>query len=102
MFTKEDIMASSRSESPSSSVALGELHLGKTFENKMELKTKAALFAMKNNFEFMVKKSGTDVLYITCKDPDCGWRIRGKKVARSEMFEITGYNSMHTCSLELR
>ena len=78
MFTEEDIEASHQHHS-STSKASGELHLGKFFQNKLELKTKASIFVMKNNFEFMVNKSGTDVWYITCKDPDCGWRIRGKK-----------------------
>ena len=102
MFTKEDITASSRSEHCSSGAPWGELYIGKTFENKQDLRTKSYLFAIKNNFEFMVKKSGTDVWYVTCKDPDCGWKLRGKKLARSSVFEITVYNSVHTCSLDIR
>ncbi|XP_062103631.1 uncharacterized protein LOC133814721 [Humulus lupulus] len=50
----------------------------------------------------MVNKSGTNVLYITYKDPYCGWRLRGKKKMQSEMFEITVYNDVHTCSQEIQ
>ncbi|XP_062083776.1 uncharacterized protein LOC133790216 [Humulus lupulus] len=57
---------------------------------------------MKNNFEFVVKKSGTDVWYITCKDSDCSWRLRVKKLVLASMFEITAYNNTHPCSLELQ
>ena len=101
MFKKEDIEASAKTHSSSSGAPMGEIYVGKTFEDKIDLKNKAALFAMKNNFEYMVKKSGIDVWYITCKDPDCCWRLRGKKLPMSPMFEITVYKSVHTCSLEV-
>ncbi|XP_024993300.1 uncharacterized protein LOC112527050 isoform X2 [Cynara cardunculus var. scolymus] len=99
MFTKEDIMASNQNHSSTSIIPLGELFIGQTFDNKIELKTKAALHAMKSNFEFQVKKSGTDVWYITCKDPHCFWRLRGKKLKGSSMFRITSYRGEHACSL---
>ena len=86
MFTKEDIEASTKTHSSSSGAPMGEIYVGKTFEDKIDLKTKAALFAMKNNFQYMVKKSGTNVWYITCKDPDYCWRLRGKKLPMSPML----------------
>ena len=45
----------------SSGVSSSSVKLGQVFENKQDLKTKLHLYAMKNNFEFKVKKSGTDV-----------------------------------------
>ncbi|KAM6580540.1 hypothetical protein CsatA_004314 [Cannabis sativa] len=54
------------------------------------------------NFEFMVKKSGTDVFYATCRGSDCKWRVRGRKRARCDMFEVTVFHNEHTCSLDSR
>ncbi|XP_062106158.1 uncharacterized protein LOC133817606 [Humulus lupulus] len=100
-FTAEDI-ANLNGINTSSSASYGALKLGQIFENKLELKTKAHLYAMKKNFEFVVKKSGTDVWYITCKDSNCRWRLRGKKLVSSAMFEIVVFLNEHTCSLEFR
>ncbi|XP_062100885.1 uncharacterized protein LOC133806813 [Humulus lupulus] len=100
--TAEDIPCPSYVIPTLSGVSCGVIEVGKVFENKLELKTKAHLYAMKQNFEFVVKKSGTKVWYITCKDPDCGWRLRGKRIPKSDMFEITRFTNKHTCSLDLR
>ena len=62
----------------------------------------AYIFAIKNNFEFMVRKSGTDVWYVTCKAPECGWKLRAKKLPLSAIFQITVFNNVHTCSLDIR
>lgn len=86
MFTKEDIVAESRSEHCSSGSSLGDLYIGKTFDTKQDLRAGAYIFAMKNNFEFMVRKSGTDVWYVTCKARECGWKLRAKKLPVSTIF----------------
>ncbi|XP_060967372.1 uncharacterized protein LOC133035544 [Cannabis sativa] len=48
------------------------------------------------NFEFMVKKSGTDVFYATCRGSNWKWRVRGRKRARCDMFEVTLYSTTNT------
>ncbi|XP_062078696.1 uncharacterized protein LOC133783165 [Humulus lupulus] len=101
MFTREDIEDNSHYISMGGTSG-GEIHLGKFFRDKELLKKVAGLFAMKKGFDFIVKKSGTDVWYITCKDPDCGWRLRGKKKQLSNMFEVTAFENVHTCSLDVR
>lgn len=70
MFTREDIKESYKNNHYVTSETLEDLHLGKFFMSKQELKQKAVVFAIKNNFEYMVKKSTPDVWYVTCKDPD--------------------------------
>ncbi|XP_062085526.1 uncharacterized protein LOC133791623 [Humulus lupulus] len=101
-YTAEDIPCPSYVIPTLSGVSCGVIEVGKVFENKLELKTKAHLYAMKQNFEFVVKKSGTEVWYITCKDLDCGWRLRGRRITKFDMFEITRFTNKHTCSLDLR
>lgn len=86
----------------SSGVSQGTVKLGQMFENKLDLKTKLHLYAMKNNFEFKVKKSGTKEWYISCIDDKCSWRLRARKLEKSEMFEIRRFVDAHSCSLEIR
>ncbi|XP_062100828.1 uncharacterized protein LOC133806755 [Humulus lupulus] len=57
-YTAEDIPCPSYVIPTLSGVSCGVIEVGKVFENKIELKTKAHLYAMKQNFEFVVKKSG--------------------------------------------
>ncbi|XP_062086287.1 uncharacterized protein LOC133792401 [Humulus lupulus] len=56
-YTTEDIPCPSYVIPMLSGVSCGVIEVGKVFENKLELKTKAHLYAMKQNFEFVVKKS---------------------------------------------
>ena len=69
---------------------------------KQEFKHKAAMYAMKNKFKYMVKQSTPDLWYVRCKDPDCCWKMRGRKKLRSEMFEVTVFNNVHTCTQDVR
>ncbi|XP_062086059.1 uncharacterized protein LOC133792158 [Humulus lupulus] len=56
-YTAEDIPCPSYAIPTLSGVSCGVIEVGNIFENKLELKTKAHLYAMKQNFEFVVKKS---------------------------------------------
>ncbi|XP_060968443.1 uncharacterized protein LOC133035997 [Cannabis sativa] len=80
----------------------GELHVGKFFRDKEHLKMVVGLYAMKKGFDYSVRKSGTTIWYVTCKDTNCGWRFRAKKNVLSNMFEVSTFHNVHTCSLDLR
>ncbi|XP_062100869.1 uncharacterized protein LOC133806796 [Humulus lupulus] len=56
-YTAEDIPCPSYVIPTLSGVSCGVIEVGKVFENKLELKTKAHLYAMKQNFKFVGKKS---------------------------------------------
>ncbi|XP_062085420.1 uncharacterized protein LOC133791513 [Humulus lupulus] len=56
-YTAKDIPCPSYVIPTLSGVSCGVIEVGKVFENNLELKTKAHLYAMKQNFEFVVKKS---------------------------------------------
>ena len=83
-------------------VSYGTINMGQLFENKGDLKIKLHAYAMKNNFEFKVKNSGKDIWCVTCIDENCSWRLRVRKLNKSEMFEIWKYIFEHTCTLALR
>ncbi|XP_060965349.1 uncharacterized protein LOC133034307 [Cannabis sativa] len=80
----------------------GELHVRTFFRDKEHLKMVVGLYVMKKGFDYYVRKSGTDIWYVTCKDTDCGWRLRAKKNVLSNMFEVSTFHNVHTCSLDLR
>ncbi|ERM93428.1 hypothetical protein AMTR_s03969p00000420, partial [Amborella trichopoda] len=101
MYTREDIEDHSHYISTGGTPG-GELHVGKFFRDKEHLKMVVGLYAMKKGFDYYVRKSGTDIWYVTCKDTDCGWRLRAKKNVLSNMFEVSTFHNVHTCSLDLR
>ncbi|XP_060974177.1 uncharacterized protein LOC133039328 [Cannabis sativa] len=101
MYTREDIEDHSHYISMAGTPG-GELHVGKFFRDKEHLKMVFGLYAMKKGFDYYVRKSGTDIWYVTCKDTDCGWRLRAKKNVLSNMFEVSTIHNVHTCSLDLR
>ena len=57
---------------------------------------------MKKKFAFKVKKSGSDVWFITCIEDNCSWRLRARKLDNSDMFEVQVFVYEHTCTLALR
>ncbi|XP_060960983.1 uncharacterized protein LOC133031490 [Cannabis sativa] len=100
VWTREDIEENNVYTTSFTGTHSGEIYVGKLYTNKTELKNVVGRFALKMNFEFMVKKSGTDVFYATCRGSDCKWRVRGRKRARCDMFEVTVFHNEHTCSLD--
>ncbi|KAM6558435.1 hypothetical protein CsatA_003574 [Cannabis sativa] len=102
VWTREDIEENNVYTTSFTGTHSGEIYVGKLYTNKTELKNVVGRFALKMNFEFMVKKSGTDVFYATCRGSDCKWRVRGRKRARCDMFEVTVFHNEHTCSLDSR
>ncbi|KAL4017276.1 hypothetical protein IC575_024954 [Cucumis melo] len=59
-----------------------------------------SVLAMKKNFQFVVKKSTKEVLFVRCIDNKCGWRLRAVRLKDSNIFKIKKYVKVHSCSLE--
>ena len=51
-------------------------------------------------FQFVVKKSTKEVLFVRCIDNKCGWRLRAVRLKDSNIFKIKKYVKVHSCSLE--
>ncbi|KAL5565272.1 hypothetical protein UlMin_028436 [Ulmus minor] len=66
-----------------------DLHEGKYFNTKKDLKRKLSDIAMKGNFEFRTRISNRLLWVIECIDPNCSWRLRASKI----------YVGVHCCSL---
>ncbi|KAL4017116.1 hypothetical protein IC575_024790 [Cucumis melo] len=53
-----------------------ELDVGQIFFCKRDLSMRLSVLAMKKRFQFVVKKSRKEVLFVRCIDNKCGWRLR--------------------------
>ena len=53
-----------------------EFDVGQIFFPKKDLSMRLSVLAMKKNFQFVVKKSTKEVLFVRCIDNKCGWRLR--------------------------
>jgi hypothetical protein len=71
------------------------------YASKQELKKKLSLHAIKNNFEFKVKKSDTGRFDAGCIDLKCTWKLRATKMSGSEFWSIKVYCPDHTCNLNI-
>ncbi|KAL5538059.1 hypothetical protein UlMin_046102 [Ulmus minor] len=76
------------------------LHKGKYFNTKKDLKRKLSDITMKGNFEFWTRKSNQSLWVIECIDPNCSWRLRASKIVPElTKFVIRKYVGIHSCSL---
>ena len=76
------------------------LHGGKYFGNKKELKKNLTEIAIKGNIEFQTRKSNSSLWVIKCIDPNCNWRLLASKITiDSVYFVIRKYMGIHSCSL---
>ena len=91
MFPDEELLGeptSTTQNTSSSIVSSGSIKIKQFFENKADFKIKLHVYAMKKIFEFKVKKSGSDVWFITCIEDNYFWRLRARKLNNFEMFEV--------------
>ncbi|KAL4017085.1 hypothetical protein IC575_024759 [Cucumis melo] len=77
-----------------------ELDVGQIFFCKRDLSLRLSVLAMKNIFQFVVKKSTKEVIFVRCIDNKCGWRLRAVRLKGSNIFKIKKYVKVHSCSLE--
>ncbi|XP_056851536.1 uncharacterized protein LOC108807847 [Raphanus sativus] len=56
------------------------------------------VFAMKNNFDYIVVKSTRKWWYIRCKDALCNWSVRAESMEGSTYFMINKCEGRHSCA----
>lgn len=74
------------------------IEVGQIYANKKELQRKLAIYAMKENFEFKVKKSCSQRFEAKCVFDNCTWRIRATRIEGLELWAIKVFIKRHTCS----
>ncbi|KAL4035324.1 hypothetical protein IC575_004008 [Cucumis melo] len=68
-----------------------ELDVEKIFFCKRDLSMRLSVLAMNFFFQFVVKKSTKEVLFVRCIDNKCGWRLRAIRLKDSKIFKIKKY-----------
>ncbi|KAA0037331.1 MuDRA-like transposase [Cucumis melo var. makuwa] len=76
-----------------------ELDVGQIFFCKRDLSMRLCV-GNEKKFQFIVKKSTKEVLFVRCIDNKCGWRLRAVRLKNSNIFKIKKYVKVHSCSLE--
>ena len=74
--------------------------VGQSYPSKKDVQSKLSLMAIRENFEFKVRRSTRDLLFVICVDKGCKWRVRASKMNDSDCFLIRKFHNVHTCSTE--
>lgn len=72
-----------------------------TYTSKEKLKNKLSLHAIKNNYEFRVKKTNTKRFDATCGDNNCTSKPHVTPMFGAAFESVMMYVPYHTCSLTL-
>ena len=68
------------------------------FRSKRVLKATMEIWAMKNNYDYIVLKSTRKWWYIRCKDKLCNWTLRAECLDGSTYFMINKCVGIHSCA----
>lgn len=74
--------------------------VGQSYPSKKDVQSKLSLMAIRENFEFKVRRSTKDLLFVICVDKSCKWRVRASKMNDSDCFLIRKFHNSHTCLTE--
>ena len=78
-----------------------EVDVNMIFQDKKELRDKLAIVAIRNKFQFKVKKSNKKLLVLTCLSDECMWRLRAIKLKDMKVFKVTKFVKKYSCSLNI-
>ncbi|KAK3212387.1 hypothetical protein Dsin_017093 [Dipteronia sinensis] len=69
-------------------------------KKKSDLKRLVGLHAMRENFEWKVKRSNKSVLHLLCKIDNSKWKLRSVRRDECTYFQVRSFESKHNCPLE--
>ncbi|KAK2658801.1 hypothetical protein Ddye_005334 [Dipteronia dyeriana] len=76
------------------------IYKGQFFPTKKDLKRLAGHFAMRQNFEWKVKRSNKTTLHLVCLMDNCTWKLRAVRRDEAIYFQGRSFINEHTCPLE--
>ncbi|XP_062113898.1 uncharacterized protein LOC133824895 [Humulus lupulus] len=79
-----------------------EIAVKQLYKNKDVLKKVVSMFAIRNNFQYKVRRSDKRFFLVTCLDQTCKWLLRASKFLKTDMFIVRKYVPTHTCSLDVK
>ncbi|CAH9093485.1 unnamed protein product [Cuscuta epithymum] len=73
------------------------------YQDKKSLAHHLKMYAISNLFQYQTKTSTRKVLHVVCVDDEnCDWAVRAVRLSGSQMFQVKRFDSVHTCSLDVR
>ncbi|XP_060970083.1 uncharacterized protein LOC133037218 [Cannabis sativa] len=81
-----------------------EIEEAQIYKDKETLQSVLGFYAIRNNFQFRVKKSCARTYKICCLDPKCKWALTASRNGPTKSFIIRKYDRkvIHTCDLNIR
>ncbi|KAK0602476.1 hypothetical protein LWI29_033791 [Acer saccharum] len=76
------------------------IYKGQFFPSKKDLKRLVGDFAMRQNFEWKVKRSNKTTLHLVCIVDDCSWKLRAVRRDEGTYFQVRSFVNEHSCPLE--
>ena len=76
------------------------IYKGQYFPSKKDLKRLVGDFAMRQNFEWKVKRSNKTTLHLICIIDNCSWKLRAVRRAEGTYFQVRSFVNVHSCPLE--
>ncbi|KAK3221577.1 hypothetical protein Dsin_008602 [Dipteronia sinensis] len=76
------------------------IYKGQFFPTKKDLKRLVSLFAMRQNFEWKVKRSNKTMLHLVCLIEKCTWKLRAVRRDEGTHFQVRSFVNEHSCPLE--
>ncbi|KAK2658603.1 hypothetical protein Ddye_005136 [Dipteronia dyeriana] len=76
------------------------IYKGQFFATKKDLKRLVGHFAMRQNFEWKVKRSNKTTLHLVYLMGNCSWKLRAVRRDKGTYFQVRSFVNEHTCPLE--
>ncbi|KAK3222975.1 hypothetical protein Dsin_010000 [Dipteronia sinensis] len=70
------------------------------YKKRSDLKRLVGLHAVRENFEWKVKRSNKSVLHLVCKINKCTWKLRAMKRDERTYVQIGNFVNEYSCPLE--
>lgn len=69
------------------------------FHDKKLMNDSLALYAIQNNFEYIVYKSDHCEYVLKCKGKGCKWRFMSSTIGQTDIFKVRYILNGHSCAM---
>ncbi|KAK2658094.1 hypothetical protein Ddye_011146 [Dipteronia dyeriana] len=82
------------------SISNGHFYKGKIYSTKQELKRDLRFYALRERFEFRIKRSDKKRFEVGCKNDNCVFKLGATKMHEGKYWQVQKYNKEHSCTLD--
>ncbi|XP_050211388.1 uncharacterized protein LOC126661576 [Mercurialis annua] len=99
---EDEVESNFKDEHVISDTRHSDIKEGQSYKNKEVLKSVLSFYAIKNHFQFKVRRSCERQYFLSCLDTDCTWKLNASKQGKTEIFIIRKLNINHSCAMVVR